>query len=112
MSGWPGSRTPPIRGRTVTDNKIIGPAADMAVIPSKLRELLAGNIRADVEGDDDELRQSMKQFGWIKEFSALADENGVVLVGNRRLRLAKELGIEPVITTLNFGNGDTADAER
>jgi len=69
------------------------------------------NIRA-IGGDDTELRDSLKSFGWVKEFPALADENGVVLVGNRRMKIAKELGIEPVLETVNFGKGDAADAER
>jgi ParB-like chromosome segregation protein Spo0J len=77
-----------------------------------ITELLSSNVRADVEGDDEELRESLKEFGWVKELPALADENGVVLVGNRRVRLAKELGIEPNIRTITFGNGDAADAER
>jgi ParB-like chromosome segregation protein Spo0J len=84
----------------------------MTVIPNKIRELLADNIRADVDGDDEELRESLKGFGWVKELPALADEKGVVLAGNRRVRLAKELGIEPNIRTVNFGSGDAADAER
>jgi hypothetical protein len=40
------------------------------------------NIR-DIGGDDSELLESLKKFGWIKEFPALVDENGVVLVGHR-----------------------------
>src|SRR5580765_1627911 len=71
----------------------------------------AQNIR-DISGDDTELRQSLQAFGWRPEFPALTDENDVVLVGNRRMRIAKELGIEPVIEMINFGRGDTADAER
>jgi hypothetical protein len=59
----------------------------------------AKNIRS-TKGDDGELRSSMQQFGWIEEFPAMADENGVVLVGHRRLQIAKELGIEPVIKKL------------
>jgi len=69
------------------------------------------NIRA-IGGDDTELRDSLKSFGWVKEFPALADENGVVLVGNRRVKIARELGIEPVMETINFGKGDAADAAR
>lgn len=75
------------------------------------RGKFAKNIRA-AGGDDTELRESLKSFGWLKEFPALADENGVVLVGNRRVKLAKELGIEPVVETITFGKGTAADAER
>jgi hypothetical protein len=71
----------------------------------------AVNIR-DIDGDDSELRESLKEFGWVKEFPALADENGVVLVGHRRLKIAEEEKIEPVIKKLAIGNGDASDAER
>jgi hypothetical protein len=66
----------------------------------------------DINGDDSELRESLKQFGWVKEFPALADENGVVLVGHRRLKIAEEEKIEPVIKKLRLGKGDAADAKR
>lgn len=69
------------------------------------------NIRHEL-GNRDELRESMKAFGWLTEFPALADERGVVLVGHRRLAVAKELGIEPVIKKLKLGDGDIADAQR
>jgi len=59
-----------------------------------------------------ELRESLKAFGWVPEFPALVDENDVVLVGNRRMKIAKELGIEPVLETVNCGNGSEADARR
>jgi hypothetical protein len=71
----------------------------------------AVNIR-DISGDDSELRWSLKEFGWIPEFPALADENDVVLVGHRRLKIATEEKIEPVIKKLTLGKGDVADAER
>jgi hypothetical protein len=71
----------------------------------------AVNIR-DIGGDDSELRESLTQFGWIEEYPALVDENGVVLVGHRRLKIAEEEKIEPVIKKLALGNGDAADAER
>jgi hypothetical protein len=72
---------------------------------------LAGNIR-DVGGDDSELRESLKEFGWVKEFPALVDENGVVLVGHRRMKIAEEENIEPVVKKLAIGNGKASDAER
>jgi hypothetical protein len=71
----------------------------------------AVNIR-DIGGDDSELRESLKEFGCVKEFPALVDENGVVLVGHRRMKIAEEERIEPVIKKLNLGSGDTGDAER
>jgi hypothetical protein len=74
--------------------------------------VFAENIRATIGGTDTELRASLQQFGWVEKFPALIDENGVVLVGHRRLALAKELGIEPVIERLTLGTGDEADARR
>jgi hypothetical protein len=71
----------------------------------------AVNIR-NITGDNTELRESMKTFGWVKEFPALLDERDYVLVGNRRMAIAKELGIAPITKTLQFGEGDAADAER
>jgi hypothetical protein len=71
----------------------------------------ADNIR-DIGGDSSELRESLKKFGWVKEFPALVDENGVVLVGHRRLKIAKEEKIEPAVKNLNLGKGDAGDAER
>jgi hypothetical protein len=72
----------------------------------------AKNIRSITGVDDTELRQSLNQFGWLPDLPALADENGVILVGHRRIRLAKQLDIEPVIKTLRIGKGDEADAKR
>jgi ParB-like chromosome segregation protein Spo0J len=76
----------------------------------------AGNIRTDKSAMSRdtmaELRESMREFGWVKQFPALVDERGVVLVGHRRIAVAKELGIDPVTETLNLGRGDAADAER
>ena len=71
----------------------------------------AVNIR-DISGNDSELRESLKKFGWVEELPALVDENGVVLVGHRRLKIAKEEKIEPVLKNLTIGNGDAADAKR
>jgi ParB-like chromosome segregation protein Spo0J len=69
------------------------------------------NLRFD-EVDLTDLRASMMNHGWVKEFPAIVDEHGVTLVGNRRTKIAKELGIEPVIVKLTLGVGDAADAER
>lgn len=71
----------------------------------------ADNIR-NIDGDDASLRESMKQAGWIEFLPAFVDENDVVIVGHRRLKIAKELGIKPVITKVRFGKGDDADTKR
>lgn len=72
----------------------------------------AKNIRSITGLDDTELRDSLKRHGWHPELPALVDENGIVIVGHRRLRLAKQLNIEPVARVVEFGKGDAADAER
>jgi AraC-like DNA-binding protein len=74
--------------------------------------VFADNIRSTDDGDNAELKASLKQFGWVAEFPAIKDEHGVVLIGHRRLKLADELNITPVIKTLALGSGDVADAER
>src|SRR6516225_9553444 len=71
----------------------------------------AENIRK-LTGDDSALRESMKHLGWLEQLPAWADENGVVIIGHRRMKIAKELGINPVIQKYKFGNGDEADAKR
>jgi hypothetical protein len=63
-------------------------------------------------GDLDELRESMRTFGWLAALPAIADETGMVIVGKRRLKVAEELNITPVITRITFGQGDEADAKR
>lgn len=71
----------------------------------------SGNVR-EIDGtDDDELRTSLKG-GWNKELPAIKDENGVVIVGHRRLKIAEEEKIDPVIKVVTFGDGDQAEAER
>ena len=65
-----------------------------------------------ITGDDEELRSSLQKFGWVPDLPALVDEDGEVIVGHRRTRLAKELGIPAVRKTIVFGEGDAADAER
>jgi hypothetical protein len=77
-----------------------------------IQQLLAVNIRADRGGDDSELIDSLRRFGWNQKLPAIKDEHGVVLTGHRRLRIAKRLGIEPVIEILTLGDGEAADAER
>ena len=69
-------------------------------------------INTGKHGLDDELRESMREFGWLPELPAIKDERGVVLVGHRRLTIAKELRIEPEIRTVKLGDGDAGDAKR
>jgi ParB-like chromosome segregation protein Spo0J len=71
------------------------------------------NVRRNTGKDTmDELRDSMREFGWVEEFPAIQDERGVVLVGHRRLTVAQELGIDPVVKRVKLGDGDEADAKR
>lgn len=71
------------------------------------------NVRRNTGKDSmDELRESMREFGWVEEFPAIEDERGVVLVGHRRLAVATELGIDPVVKRVRLGDGDEADAKR
>jgi ParB-like chromosome segregation protein Spo0J len=73
----------------------------------------SANVRRNTGKDSmDELRESMREFGWVEEFPAIEDERGVVLVGHRRLAVAAELGIEPVVRRVRLGDGDEADAKR
>jgi hypothetical protein len=62
------------------------------------------NIRDIAPLDDTELRKSMQTFGWVEQFPAIKDQNGIVLVGHRRLKIAAELGIPPVIVVVDCGN--------
>jgi ParB-like chromosome segregation protein Spo0J len=68
--------------------------------------------RHDGRDKMDELRESMRSFGWLQEFPAIKDERGVVLVGHRRLAVAEELDITPVVSSIKIGDGDEADAKR
>jgi DNA-binding NarL/FixJ family response regulator len=70
----------------------------------------ADNIRK--EGDLTELRESMQAFGWLPEYPAIVDENGVVLSGHRRLAVAKELRIDPVKVAITLGEDDAGNVER
>lgn len=75
--------------------------------------IFSDNIRA--KGEDDDLaglRESMRARGWSRWFPAIRDERGVFLVGHRRLKVAQELGIDPVILDVTIGSGEAADAER
>jgi ParB-like chromosome segregation protein Spo0J len=70
-----------------------------------------GNIRTSKPLDDNDLRASLKG-GWDKELPAIEDENGVLIVGHRRMKIALAEGIEPVVKTVVFGTGPEADAAR
>ena len=72
---------------------------------------LGKSNRAGVPADD-ELRESMRQCGWLPHFPAVTDERGTVITGRRRLKFAAELGIEPNVRTHEFGHGDAADIQR
>ena len=70
------------------------------------------NLRSYLPEGLKELRDSMQAVGWLPDLPAIQDEHGVVIVGHRRLDVANELGIEPVIKTVRFGEGQAADAAR
>jgi hypothetical protein len=73
-----------------------------------------GGLRGDIPEDDAELRQSMMAFGWIPELPALLDQNGALLVGSRRMKIAEELCITPVIKIVHIDDdsGDEGDKRR
>jgi ParB-like chromosome segregation protein Spo0J len=62
------------------------------------------NIRDTSGSDDSQLRASLEAFGWKELFPAIEDQDGKVLVGHRRLKIAKELKIDPVIRTVKCKN--------
>jgi hypothetical protein len=81
-------------------------------VPRSAGAEFVDNIRSIINSDDTELEQSLRKFGSVEHLPAFKDENGVVIVGHRRLKIAEKQKIEPVIKTLHFGKGDEADAER
>jgi hypothetical protein len=70
------------------------------------------NIRSLAGIDDSVLRASLLKSGWLPQFPAFADEDGVLIVGHRRMKLATELEITPVIETITFGDGSDGAAKR
>lgn len=60
---------------------------------------------------DSELSISLRG-GWDENLPAIKDEHGNLLVGNRRMAIAKRDGIDPVIKVVTFGDGPEADAAR
>jgi len=79
---------------------------------TKLTDGLLDRVRRDPMKNDDELRDSLKNLGWLPELPAIEDEHGRTLVGNRRKRIAAEQGISFVVRRVTFGEGDEADAGR
>jgi DNA-binding CsgD family transcriptional regulator len=69
------------------------------------------SIRGSVKMDDVELAAALAA-GWDENLPAIKDEHGVLLVGNRRMKLVPALGIKPVTKTVTFGTGPDADAAR
>ena len=69
-------------------------------------------LRTTPPTNDDELRESLKRESWWPDHPAVQDEHGIILVGNRRIRIAGELRIDPVIVTITFGEGEEADNRR
>jgi transposase len=72
------------------------------------------DIRVDKSphATDAELRTSLETNGWLQHLPALKDENGRIIIGNRRMEIANELGITPVVDVMHFGDGVLADAIR
>jgi ParB-like chromosome segregation protein Spo0J len=54
----------------------------------------------------------MQKSGWLELFPGYADENSCLIVGHRRMKIAQELGIKPVIKTIAFGDGSEGAAKR
>lgn len=113
----PGKSTDSLR---LNGSRVLPDIDDTAVLgdPFNRNRDFAVNLR-DPKGADnlDELRESMRTFGWIPELPAVQDERGILLMGHRRMKVAQELNdegiaITPVIKTIVFGDGDTADVKR
>jgi ParB-like chromosome segregation protein Spo0J len=85
--------------------------------PFSAEGVFASGVRIGSDHDNDEakdaeLRQSMQESGWLPGHPAVQDENGTLLVGNRRIAVAKELGIRPDVIRFAFGDGDAGDIKR
>jgi hypothetical protein len=77
-----------------------------------LIEALLTTSEDDRLTDLDELTQSMSEFGWIKYFPAVIDENGFVIDGMRRIKVADTIGETPIVKQIRFGSGDNGDIKR
>jgi hypothetical protein len=83
-----------------------GEFSDNTGIPSK---------RMGKSAAQDELRDSLHRFGWLRELPGVRDERGVIIIGHRRWALADELEIpvsERAMMTIVYGDGDEADRNR
>jgi hypothetical protein len=78
----------------------------------------ANNSRSYDPAKLGQLRESMQATGWSKHLPAIGDErtkdaeNPVIIVGHRRIAVAEELGIDPVIKWVDFGDGPAAEAAK
>jgi hypothetical protein len=72
----------------------------------------ADNIRTPNPEGYDELRWSMETFGYLPGHPIVKDENGMIIEGHRRAKVAEELGIAPEVITRSFGSGDAGTAKR
>jgi transposase len=61
---------------------------------------------------DVDLKASLLSAGWNPHLPAIRDEHGTLLVGNRRMAIARAHGIAPVVEVVSFGDGPEADAAR
>ncbi|MGO9032220.1 hypothetical protein [Mycobacterium sp.] len=111
--------TRPFRLAEGVDVDTLKVRGELLIQPPKLPDLFnpetgkwRENVRSYTAEGFKELRESMRQLGWLRQLPAIQDENGVIIVGHRRLDVAEELGIEPVIETVRFGEGVAGDAAR
>lgn len=96
-----------INGEDPFNKTAIGPLSEVDGRPLNYAE----NLRRKL-GDLTELRESLRAFGWLDHHPAIRDENGVVLVGHRRIAAAELEDVEPRFVTVNCGHGDEGDAQR
>lgn len=88
-------------------NKQSGEFSDNVGIASKRMDSRHGSL--------DDLRDSLRRYGWRKELPGVRDENGIIIIGHRRWAVADELDIpvsERPMMTVTYGEGDEADRNR
>lgn len=56
------------------------------------------------EEKKEELRRSMKEYGYLPGYPITLDQDGNVIDGHHRMEIAHELGIEPVTITVHCDN--------
>jgi transposase len=67
------------------------------------------NIRIPSDAKaEKELRESMLAFGYLPDHPIVKDENGIIISGHRRAKMAEELGITPKVVVRKYKD----DAER